>query len=208
MIPALFFIFNLLIGAPAAAMPEGGALATAFSTARQALQSSRRDVGFLQEVPEPWGRSQRVLCDPAFLPAGMWRGIFGKACAKGEYRPVSGEIPAIYVLESIRGLQAKDHQADYVTLWGGVDADGTFIPDNASLVSENWVIEEDGNWHIDQWIFTMGLDGVIDRVSHSVLVEAPDRLILDRISKPSAPGDPSVKEKLDALFVFWTKFSS
>ena len=198
-------LLSLMLGAPAAATPGNDALATAFSAARQALHASRGEVGLPRE--EPPATAPLPPCELPALPAGAWRDILAKACADGEYRPEDAPIiPATYGLAHIRGPREQSHKADYLNLWGGVYPDGVFRPWQASLVSEDWVIAADGNWHIDRWVFTPGLDGSIEYASHGVLVETLDGTVLDMSSERLAPGDPAVKAKLEALIVLWTGF--
>ncbi len=70
------------------------------------------------------------------------------------------------------------HIANYFSLVGGKDAVGQFTFGRIEVVSENWQLDKNGNWEIDQYLYRISPDGEIISASHVNMVQAKDRQIL------------------------------
>lgn len=146
--------------------------------------------------------------------ANPWETIVRKVRTQGRFRPAD-HFPANYGLESVTGNPAASHRAEYVNLWGYQDSLGVFQPGYVTMVSENWPVEADGNWHIDQWIFRFRLDGSVIEASHNQLVETMSRSVLEYKTletwRPSPGPDAAaapraVQAKVDELTRLWAAF--
>lgn len=73
---------------------------------------------------------------------------------------------------------AKAHVANYFSLVGGYDIDGVFQYAHIEVVSENWQINGDGNWQIDQYLYRIATDGQIQTSSHVDMIQTKDRVVL------------------------------
>jgi hypothetical protein len=170
---------SMSLPAPAPAAPE---LAAAFQSAKLLLP------------PKGCGGE---------LKPGPWKASFEKACAKGVYSPADGMIPATLGLERQDGSRQTTHLSNYLNLWGGVAGDGLFYAYEAGVVSEDWVLQSDGLFHIDQWGFTLETDGAPRSVRHSWLVENLEGRVFDSGGHPAELGDAVVKAKLEELRLMW-----
>ena len=155
---------------------------------------------------------------PAFAPARIsrigggteaecfWPELVDKIIEHGQFTPGDGEIPDTMGLADIRGNTDGPHQADYINLWGGVDQNDEFQPMFATLVSENWQIGSDGNWHIDQWLHRLGADGEPWETTHVVLVEDPDGRVIEYRPESLPVTDPRAEQNRLALLTEWRAF--
>ena len=90
---------------------------------------------------------------------GQWAAIVERALAFGLIREQDEYIPASRYFADLSGAADVPHKADYFSVWGYTDSEtGAFLPDFVTMVSEDWAINSDGNWRIDQWLHWMGLD--------------------------------------------------
>ena len=165
-------------------------------------RSALRAAGEVGLPREDGAAAPSVRCRLEAGAGGVWRGVFEKTCRDGRYSPMDGMIPATFGLESQRGPREQTHYSDYVNLWGGLGPDG-FESYEASLVSEAWVLEADGRFHIDQWIFKLNMDGSVRGAMHGGLVEDPQGRVYDSWTDPAEAGDPKFKGKHDALLALW-----
>lgn len=149
---------------------------------------------------------QGLRLEPKIVSRTPWQQILDKVRAKGKFSPRDGDIPATKGLEYVRGRADADHVVDYINIWGDVDSRGAFAESNVTMVSEDWRIGTDGNWHIDQWIFETDLEGATTRAAHNALVETRDGRVLGYDNENLPQGDPRVRTKYDSLISLWTAF--
>ena len=86
----------------------------------------------------------------------------------GQFRTLSHIVPTD---------TTQSHQAEYFSTVGVV-SNGQYFPQWISVVSENWKINTESNWDIDQWIYQVSPDGALLRLAHNHLVEARDSQVL------------------------------
>ncbi len=130
---------------------------------------------------------------PPGFDAQKWNSFVQKVVAFGESTLIEP-----YTFRHLSRLQPQDktkpHQADYIRTTGVVDSQDNYIPFSVSAVSENWAVNAEGNWVIDQWLWDVNLDGGLETVQHFMLVETPSGTVLD-VQNLSA-GQPSSAEEL------------
>lgn len=108
------------------------------------------------------------------------------------------QVGSYYTLQD---LQPNDrsvaHQAEYFSVVGQ-ELSGTFKPHHLEVVSENWRIDANGNWDVEQWGFVVSLSGVVTRFIHNHLVEQRDGIVLiyDRIPTTSAESESAWQKLL------------
>ncbi|GEM_PF-3082549 len=84
----------------------------------------------------------------------------------------------LYV-EHVEPADAKmPHVANYFSLVGGYDVNGVFQYTHIETVSENWQIDADGNWKIDQYLYRIATDGQIKTSSRVEMIQTKDRVVL------------------------------
>lgn len=132
-----------------------------------------------------------------------WQELVAKVRALGTFTPTDGNIPDTYGLADVRGPKDAAHIANYINEWGYTDSHGTFQAGEVTLVSEQWTIPSDGNWHIDQWLFRVGMDGSVSARAHITLVETRDGQVLADDGEALKDGDPRIQAKFDALLNLW-----
>jgi hypothetical protein len=98
-----------------------------------------------------------------------------------------------YEYRSLSHIAASDvtapHQAEYFSAMGGVDSHGQFGAFEVSAVSEDWRKRPNGDWEIEQWMWSAMVDGTLLRVNHMLLVESPGGSVLDDSVLPSGAED-------------------
>lgn len=72
--------------------------------------------------------------------------------------------------------QSQSHTANYFSLVGYI-ADGVIHADRIEVVSENWQLDIEGNWNIDQWLFKVSEAGEVTWSAHIGMVQTPKRII-------------------------------
>ena len=132
-----------------------------------------------------------------------WQELVAKVRTLGTFTPSDGNLPATYGLADVRGPKDAAHVANYINEWGYTDSHGEFQAGEVTLVSEQWTIPSDGNWHIDQWLFRVGMDGTVGARAHITLVETMDGQVLADDGEALKDGDPRIQAKFDALLNLW-----
>lgn len=110
----------------------------------------------------------------------------------------------VYLARIVPNDTGKPRSADYFTA-EVVVANGQVIPRRFDVVSENWTINADGNWEIEQYIFLITTSANLEKVTHQRVIETPDMHLIrvEQIPVPSLE-DPAVvaalKIRMDAWF--------
>ena len=185
----------LLAFAPlsAFAAPSGeAALSAAYSAQAEGLRAALSAAAAKAAAPAP-----------APVSPAHWQELVAKVRALGQFTPSDGNVPDTYGLADLRGPAGAAHVANYINEWGYTDSHGTFQAGEVTLVSEYWSIPADGNWHIDQWLFRLGMDGSVGARAHITLVETRGGQVLADDAEPLKDGDPRIAAKFDALLNLW-----
>lgn len=200
-------ILNTQTGQTCAVVPAGGGFV--YAATGQFVPAVYNGSGYIlqngQYMPVVGGGGVKNGVKPA--AEGPWAGIVEKAVTFGLVVEPDGVIPAGRYLADLAGPQNGPHKADYFSVWGYTYPDGSFSPDSVTMVSENWEIAADGNWRIDQWLHWLGLDGVPQRASRTVLIEDPYGRVLDAQSEAPQVGDPRAEENRGALIEKWRLYA-
>ncbi|MBI4377087.1 MAG: hypothetical protein HY549_11635 [Elusimicrobia bacterium] len=141
-----------------------------------------------------------------FVKINPWRDILEKVRKFGTTYPEDGRFPGGYGLSDIRGETASDHLADYVNLWGFWNGKGDFFPSFATMVSEDLKIAGDGNWHINQWLFQLDLEGIPTSISKVFMIQTKERRVLEHRSEGKTLADAETKKRHESLVEQWHKF--
>lgn len=96
--------------------------------------------------------------------------------------------------------RAIAHRAEYFSVVGW-NIDGEFRADHLEIVSENWKIDADGNWDIEQWGFVVLLNGKTIRFMHNRLVERQDGRVLIYDGIPTTTAEATAA--WDQLLQMW-----
>lgn len=147
-----------------------------------------------------------------------WQALIHRIGEKGEYFEPSGEIGPRFELKDIRGPERAPHRAEYIDLWGGLSG-GRFFPAYVRLVSEDWRAFKPSDsdspktrercsketcLYIDQWIFTLKLDGSIMDFLHDGDVENPGMDVIESLWFRPTEGEG--KTELGRLLSAWYRF--
>ena len=116
--------------------------------------------------------------NPSGINQKKWNELLVSIATKGE--TMSGSNGLEYRVYS--RLNPKDltvsHSAEYLSVVGFINADMKFQGLETSAVSENWVLNKEGNWEIDQWVFRAALDGTLVKIFHVFLLETANGGVL------------------------------
>lgn len=153
-----------------------------------------------------WGE---IPSKPAYaVDKARWMEMMKKLVADGE-RGTYGDSHGFITLSQVNPPDtSKSRQADYFTLLG-IIANGNFHPQMTSFVSEKWELAVDPAtgqqiWKIDQWIFSMALDGTPQSASHGQMTQTLDRRVLDSKHFPdSGVESPKAHKKWTELMALW-----
>ena len=102
--------------------------------------------------------------------------------------------------------------ADSASLWGFHAGDNQFFAFQVGLVWEDWKIIQGNNFHFEQWIFILKMDGALQKYKHGYAEEdSRGRLLSDSRGRwrtgelPASMAD--IEAKLKALLAFWYQFN-
>jgi hypothetical protein len=129
------------------------------------------------------------LAETKFL---SWADLTYKAVTEGERTDAYGGI--FKTLSIVQPLDDDgSYEADHFSGVGGEDAYGKFHASQYQAVSEQWRIDQNGNWNIDQWLFKMDVDGLLTWVAHFQLIELPNGTVLEHRSIEVSKGEGAAK---------------
>ncbi|MCB9027325.1 MAG: hypothetical protein H6625_13470 [Bdellovibrionaceae bacterium] len=76
--------------------------------------------------------------------------------------------------------QDGNHINNYISLVGGFSppSSSNFFLSHVEAVWENWQLDADGNWKVDQWLFKLTENGDLLSARHYSLVETKQRRVL------------------------------
>jgi len=130
--------------------------------------------------------------------AGSWEKLIEHLIASGE--SMSNEHGDFIILEEVTPADTeKPRIANYLTGVGFRDSSGQFYLDHVRAVWENWQLEPDGSWKIDQWLFKVAEDGELESFDHLHRFKSPDRLGVIRVDIPATDSEAEA---------FWDKLRS
>lgn len=112
----------------------------------------------------------------------------------GDYRVLKHTVPAD---------AAQTHVTDYFSVVGGV-LNNRFYPNHVAVVAETWVKQKDGTWLIDQWTFSVSLDGeqVMKVPSHNAVHERADGTIIPT-TQPRVPTENEMRGAVHKIETRW-----
>ncbi len=96
-------------------------------------------------------------------------GIVMQTSMGGDYMYVQDIEPADITIS---------HVANYFSRVGVSNPNGEFLYSRIEVVSEIWQLSADGNWNINQWLFTLSPEGKVTRSMHINMVQTAERRIL------------------------------
>lgn len=95
------------------------------------------------------------------------------------------------------------HEAHYVGVSGSLASEGKFYPRKIYFSSEIWERSDD-LWNIDQWSYSLSVEGDLLTVFHTSLVETVDGGVIRYEDVPTGGiSDPSVLERMGAMLKSW-----
>lgn len=149
----------------------------------------------------------RAVPPPAFDLA-KYQQLIATAGAKGELLQ-DGSGLDYKVLSHLDPTDAtKPHRADYFAAVGGTDSSGHFGAIQVSMESEDWRKRPNGDWEIEQWMWTASTDGTLGSVAHSLLVENSGGSVLDDQNLPAGePTDAAEIARWGAKVTEWNGFA-
>ncbi|HAM36558.1 MAG TPA: hypothetical protein DEB40_01085 [Elusimicrobia bacterium] len=144
----------------------------------------------------------------ASLPQG-WSDIIAKLQEYGTFRPEDkierARIPATIAIKDIIGSENAPHHADYLNVWGSQTGEGPFRPEYFTMISEDWRIVN-GQWHVEQWYFTISTDGQLIKVNKGTVISALDGQHPKSTWAAVSPADPAANARFNKIFAKWRAF--
>lgn len=190
----IFLAIGLILPAPAFAQAPSPLQSLLTSQAQQ-----------LAEVLVPAPAAPAPAAQEGECPG--WDAVVKKTLQSGVFTEADEYIPAGRGLADLSAPKGQPHTASYFNLWGAVNEEGVFVPGFATMVYEDWSLTPEGNWHVDQWLFSLDLDGTPNRVSHGFIDETPDGQVLDMHSDQLDPAGREAWEKREQLVEKWEAFT-
>lgn len=105
-----------------------------------------------------------------------WDQLKNKSLAEGV--PTETHAGTYKTLTHLISLEPADsHHVDYFSAVGG-EYEGVFEANYFDAVSETWIRQSDGGWHIDQWLYRLDHEGNFKYISHYQLQKSPEGFII------------------------------
>lgn len=127
-----------------------------------------------------------------------WEALINKAVTQGTSQESEmGEFRTL-TISNTTDLSGP-HLIEYFSAVGGQSvSDGKFYVGHLELVWENWSVNEDNNWDIDQWLFIINKDTTLSASWHNHLIETRSGGVLldERIKETDATTAKSFDQKL------------
>ena len=146
---------------------------------------------------------QIVVTTPA-LADGFFAIVVDSALQSGNVVPCPLDDTCEYhiLVHLAPADQTKDHTADYFSVVT-VPVDGHAVADHVEVVSEKWTKGSDGVWKIDQWLFTVSLDGTqATNVMHNIVWKKADGILLT-VPQPKPPTDAEATDMIRKILAPW-----
>lgn len=83
----------------------------------------------------------------------------------------------LYLENIVKSPNSENHTANYISIVGYMDTDGNYKASHLEVVSESWVLENDGRWYINQWLHKISGKNEIMWSAHVNLIEDQDRRV-------------------------------
>lgn len=79
-----------------------------------------------------------------------------------------------YLENIVKSPNSENHTANYISIVGYMDTDGNYKASHLEVVSESWILADDGRWHINQWLHKVSGKTEILWSAHINLIEDQD----------------------------------
>ena len=138
------------------------------------------------------------LAQISFAAPMSWAELTYKAITQGaRYEAYAGVYRTLSLNKPLGDSGA--YEADHFSAVGGEDAAGKFRAGHYETVSEQWNIDANGNWDIDQWLFKTDLEGRLTWVAHFHLIEMPNGTVIEHrsIAVTKDEGEKQLRITLD-----------
>lgn len=97
------------------------------------------------------------------------------------------------------------HWAKYLSAVGAADSQGKFHAWRIHAVFEHWVLNQNNQWEIDQWLYVLNLQGQIQRLNHYYLKEEKDGHVLEHKQLQTGSNhDPLEIQRFQQFLEPWT----
>lgn len=125
-----------------------------------------------------------AAAQPHFTP---WQQLVIRAAQTGSKSDVMG-LAWRTLSRFTPSEKAPEHLAEYFSVVA-VRSNHQVMPLAVEAVSENWVLyPRFDQWLVDQWTFTVSLDGSRVKSSHNYVIEGTDRIVIATGSEPNDQG--------------------
>lgn len=137
---------------------------------------------------------------PSDFDSGKWTILLNRTVAQGQGMQTQyGDFKTLTRIAPNNEQAA--HTADYFSLVGGTDTDGVFHAGHVEVVSENWQIDQNGNWDIHQWQYVVSMNGDVTQYAQVHLVEKQNREVVSDDYIPTT--DAQALTNLSLLLKQW-----
>lgn len=143
-----------------------------------------------------------LSCASSFAQSNLnWAPLTTKVIAQGE--PTETFAGIFMTVRNIQNLAENSYHARYYSAVGGYDDAGKFNAGHLELVSEKWTLSKDNIWNIDQWLFSLSLEGELHFVRHYKMQQTLDGTVLGHDNQTIKPGEDL--QQLKGLHQHWQK---
>lgn len=155
---------------------------------------------FLASIVTLWTLTAAAIAPG--IDAQKWDVLTKKTLAEGEILQNAYGL-TVHLARVVPPDTTKARSANYFT---GVvnDNNGTLIPRRFDVISEDWSINAEGNWLIEQFILSLSPQGDLQSGIHQIVIETPGMTVIksERFDMPvGAPETLAVlKSRMDGWF--------
>lgn len=122
--------------------------------------------------------------DAPVFDKAKWDRLVANAATHGEEMIVDRGVEYRSLSKIVPADLENTHSANYFSTVGYTNEKNEYVPGYVSVVSENWVLNAQNNWEIDQWLYLISLDGNLRGIWHNFLIETKVGSVLEYKSLP------------------------
>lgn len=135
--------------------------------------------------------------------ASGWDRLVSAAIQSGESQTIDGYAEFRFLSRIEPNDMTQPRVAQYFTVMGASAGD-EFNIGGIWIIREDWSINADGDWEVDQWIYTSKREGALISEAHNWMKQSPNGRVLDYKTFPPASAlDPATVGRWHAKVSEW-----
>jgi hypothetical protein len=136
----------------------------------------------------------------------VWQKVLETVKRDGVYKPGVGQMPSMFAIDDSTGDPKAAHIENSVAVAGMINDDGLFEAIGAIFSVKSFTVDpKDGNFRVDQWMFTTDIYGEVDGGGHVISVQTPDGKTVSATPEKVNPSDPKIQKQFDEMLKHWAE---